>query len=169
MAKLEKCTKCNVELTDDNWTPSLKRQKLRWCKPCRSAYQKAYDSARREEKKAYLKKWNKTNYDKLAKLNAKLNKSIPPAVYCVKEKDVIIYIGSSVSPYKRKSCHLSVNKFNGMPNNSAVALAIARGEINKEDLTFEIMEEVVEKYARHKRELELINHYKPKYNTYLDR
>jgi len=163
------CKKCNVELTNDNWAQSLQRSKLRWCNSCRRAYQKAYDGVRREEKKAYIKVYNKKNYEKLAKLNANLNKSIPPAVYCVKEKDVIIYIGSSVSPYKRKSCHLSVNKFNGEINNSAVAQAMARGEINREDLSFEIMEEIVEKYQRHKRELELIRQYKPKYNTYYDR
>jgi hypothetical protein len=46
---------------------------------------------------------------------------------------------------------------------------MARGEINRDDLTFEIIEEIIEKYTRHKRELELINLYRPKYNTYLNR
>ena len=32
------CCKCNVELTDDNWIPSWKKNNTRKCRACLKAY-----------------------------------------------------------------------------------------------------------------------------------
>jgi len=164
---MKNCRECDTELIiGTNWTENSKKKSVYWCKTCRNKYQKVYDDARSEDKKEYLKVQNKKNYKKLTKQNAILNKSIPPGVYCIKEKGTIVYIGSSVSPYKRRSCHFSVNKFGGQINNSTVAKALAEGIVKRKDLTFELME-VIENYRNRKdREIELINHYQPLLNTY---
>ena len=121
----------------------------------------------RECNEKYTKVWNKSNYNKLSKLNAKLNKSILPGVYCIKENGTIIYVGSSISPYKRRSCHFSVNKFGGAINNSAVAIALANKEIQREDLTFEMMDYIDDYRTRKNTELGYINELLPIYNTSL--
>ena len=164
---MKNCRECGTELIiGTNWTENSKNHSVYWCKTCRSNYQKPYDLARNKKKKEYLKIFNKKNKKKLAKQNAILNKSIPAGVYCVKEKGIIVYIGSSVSPYKRRSCHFSVNKFGGQINNSTVANAIANGIVKREDLTFELMEPIDNYRSRKDREIELINHHQPKLNTY---
>lgn len=164
---MKNCRECGTELIiGTNWTENSKNHSVYWCKTCRNNYQKPYDDARRDEKLPYLREQNKKNYKKLAKQNAILNKSIPAGVYCVKEKGTIVYIGSSVSPYKRRSCHFSVNKFGGQINNSTVANAIANGIVKREDLTFELMEPIDDYRSRKDREIELISHHQPMLNTY---
>ena len=164
---MKNCRECGTELIiGTNWTENSKKKSVYWCKSCRNRYQKVYDVANRDEKCEYLKVHNKKNYKKLIKQNAILNKSIAPGVYCIKEKGTIVYIGSSVSPYKRRSCHFSVNKFGGVINNSTVAHALADGSVKREDLTFELMEQIDNYRDRKDREIELINHYQPKLNTY---
>ena len=161
------CRDCKVELNDHNWLKSLKKQKAKWCRVCRNKYQKVQDTKNKGKRSIYIKKWCKTNYGKLTGLNAKLNKSIPPGVYCVKCKGIIIYVGSSVSPYKRRSCHFSVNKFGGEINNSAVAMALANKEIQRKDLTFEMMDYIDDYRTRKNTELGYINELRPIYNTSL--
>lgn len=164
---MKNCRECGTELIiGTNWTENQKNKSVYWCKSCRVAYQKPYDLARRDEKLPYLREFNKKNREKLIKQNAILNKSIAPGVYCIKEKDVIVYIGSSVSPYKRRSCHFSKNKFGGQINNSTVALAIANGVVKREDLTFEMLEYIDVYRQRKDREYELIKELQPKLNIY---
>lgn len=163
---MKTCRECGTELIiGTNWTENSKKKSVYWCKTCRNRYQKVYDVSRRDEKCEYLRVHNKKNYDKLVKQNAILNKSIAPGVYCIKENGIIVYIGSSVSPYKRRSCHFSVNKFGGEINNSTVAHALADGIVKREDLTFEMMEYIDDYRSRKDREIELINHHQPMLNT----
>ena len=163
------CRECNVELNNHNWLKSQQKQKAYWCRTCKNAYQKKQDAkpGHQLRRKKYTKVWNKSNYNKLTKLNGKLNKSIPPGVYCIKDRGTIIYVGSSLSPYKRRSCHFSVNKFGGQINNSAVSLALSQGEIERENLTFEMLYYIDDFRERKNKEMELINSLFPIYNTSL--
>ena len=163
---MKNCRECGTELIiGTNWTENQKNRSVYWCKSCRGAYQKPYDKAGRDKKLPYLREFNKRNRNKLVKQNAILNKSIAPGVYCIKDKGTIVYIGSSVSPYKRRSCHFSVNKFGGVINNSTVAHALADGSVKREDLTFELMEQIDNYRERKDREIELIGKYQPMLNT----
>ena len=164
---MKNCRECGTELIiGTNWTENSKKKSVYWCKSCRNRYQKVYDVANRDEKCEYLKVHNKKNYKKLIKQNAILNKSIPPGVYCIKEKGTIVYIGSSVSPYKRRSCHFSKNKWGGIINNSTVAQALYEGVVKREDLTFEMLEYIDDYRTRKDKEIELIGKYQPMLNTY---
>ena len=120
-----------------------------------------------EHRKNYYKTYNKKNHDKQEEQNRKLNNSIPPAVYCIKEDNEIVYVGYSKVPYKRRACHLSVNKFGGVINNSSVSQAITDGLLDRDKLTFEILEFVDSRDMGKQREKTYIMRYQPKINTYI--
>ena len=135
-------------------------------------YYRKYKAKRREwnvvntqRRKDYYKKYNVENQEHQHELNTILNNSIPPAVYCIKEDDEIVYIGYSKVPYKRRACHLSVNKFGGVINNSSVSQAIADGRLDRDKLTFEILEFADNRDAGKQLEKTYIMKYQPRINV----
>ena len=83
------------------------------------------------------------------------------------EDNEIVYVGYSKVPYKRRACHLSVNKFGGVINNSSVSQAITDGLLDRDKLTFEILEFVDSRDIGKQREKTYIMRYQPKINTYI--
>jgi len=130
------------------------------------AKRREYNELNSQHRKEYYKAYNKKNHAKQEEQNRKLNNSIPPAVYCVKEDGVIVYVGYSKVPYKRRACHLSVNKFGGVINNSSVSQAITDGILDRDKLTFEILEFIDDRPTGKQVEKTYITRLQPKVNTY---
>ncbi len=51
------CGKCNVELTDDNWCSSNKKNHRYTCKSCKKEYNKRYYKDHKKEIAEYKKQW----------------------------------------------------------------------------------------------------------------
>ena len=107
----------------------------------------------------YMSQWNKAHPNK----NKKLNTSIPAGVYGIYEHDDLLYIGESIKPYARIAQHFS-NSLTA--NYSPIAQAIGNGELQRENLSFKMLEYVDDDSARKHRETVLIQRYQPRYNNY---
>tara|TARA_Y100000004_G_scaffold145467_1_gene165949 strand:- start:66 stop:548 length:483 start_codon:yes stop_codon:yes gene_type:complete len=130
------------------------------------AKRREWNALNSDKRKEYYKAYNKKNHAKQEEQNKILNSSIPPAVYCIKEDDIIVYVGYSKIPYKRRASHLSVNKFGGTINNSSVSQAISDGLLDRDKLTFHILEFIDDRDTGKQREKMYIMQYQPKVNTY---
>lgn len=101
-----------------------------------------------------------------------LERSIPAGVYLIKEKGTVIYVGESHIPYRRRKEHFAKYKdWYSVKHKSEVSKAIFRGELIREDLTFEMVHEGIDegvKYSKVREELEreLILKYSPTYNLH---
>lgn len=99
-----------------------------------------------------------------------LERSIPSGVYVIKENGNVIYVGESDIPYRRRKEHFSKYKsWHSVKHKSELSRAIFRGELNRNDLTFEMIHENIDagvKYSKVREAIELmeIEKYNPKYN-----
>lgn len=58
------CSKCNVELNDDNWYPSWKIRNNRVCNKCVLLAKRQWRAENKEKSIAQLNKWRRANPDK---------------------------------------------------------------------------------------------------------
>ena len=140
--------KCSVDLiVGDNWTASMKRQYQYKCKACYSKIVGKY--SRTEAGKSSLEK---------------LKCKIQPGIYGVYNNDKLIYIGESNKPYNRKSQHFTNQGLDNARKMSIISYALSKGELQRVNLTFKMLEFIDDKQSRVDRELELQQRYKPLYN-----
>lgn len=64
------CSKCGVELTDMNWTPSAKARNMRFCKSCKAEYDKIYAVKYKSRRILVMRKYRARNRERL---NAQTN------------------------------------------------------------------------------------------------
>lgn len=146
---------CNVDLiVGENFTQSRLLNSDYICKQCYYLYNRKYTGAsdmlgrpikhdNNEQRKKY--RWLS---------NLKQKNKIPPAVYCWKHKDKIIYIGESNHPNFRKAQHLTKGKSN----------VTEYLKENKDEVSFHVLEYIDDKKERQIREFELVYQYKPSFN-----
>jgi len=181
---MKQCKDCSVDLVvGENWRASSKKYGNYKCNQCNSKSAIAYSKNNPESNKKAVKKWvsanrpptgnpkgrPKTGKPKMKSqyFNAKLKVTIKPGIYAVYNNDEIIYIGESDYPYNRKTMHFSRAGIRGgkiVDTTSAVSLALGRGEIQRDNLTFKIMEFIDDTDTRKAQEKCLIQRYKPLYN-----
>ena len=99
-----------------------------------------------------------------------MERSIPAGIYVIKENGKVIYVGESDIPYRRRKEHFAKYKdWHSVKHKSELTKAIFRGELNVDDLTFEMIHENVDpgvKYSPKREKIERIEieKYSPKYN-----
>ena len=131
----------------------------------------------RKEKPISEFTWSRTNKEYAHCSDCKeyihtMERSIPSGIYVIKEKGKVIYVGESDIPYRRKKEHFAKYKdWYSVKHKSEVSKAIFRGELIREDLTFEMVHEGIDegvKYSKVREELEreLILKYSPTYNLH---
>jgi len=174
---MRKCNICSVELIlDDNWYASSKKSSIYRCKKCFNNKTKKYYSENKEhlfkkmyewkennkeKHKAIVKRYNRKTIDKRKKLNNELYKSLGSGVYGFKYNDKWIYVGESVSLYRRWKTHLSAEK---SKDRSPISKLIRTNVIDKSKLVFEVLESIDDKQKRFKRETYWIHKLNPSLN-----
>ena len=139
------CNRCEVKLEEGvNITPSRVKNKQWQCKTCHNEYYKKYY------------KNNKSHYNQVQKQEHK----IPSAIYAILENKKIIYIGESKRPLGRIYHHFCKTGIKA----SNISMALFDGELERENLSYRILEKIEDKIERKSREQELITEYQPKYN-----
>lgn len=119
--------------------------------------------------------WSKTNKEYTACSSCKdyihnLERSIAAGIYMIRENGTPVYIGESHIPYRRRKEHLSKYKdWNSVKHKSELTKAIYRGDVIRENLTFEMLHENIDtdiKKSLIRLEMEKleIEKYNPKYN-----
>ena len=140
--------KCSVDLiVGDNWTASMKRQYQYKCKSCYSKIVGKY--SRTEAGKSSLEK---------------LKCKIQPGIYGVYNNDKLIYIGESNKPYNRKSQHFTNQGLDNARKMSIISYALSKGELQRVNLTFKMLEFIDDTPTRKQQEQCLIQRHKPRYN-----
>jgi len=132
-----------------------------------SQYFKQYHKDNKEQINQYSKQYYQDNKEQFSQYRNKINTSIPSGVYGIYEHAQLIYIGESGKPYSRIAIHFSntTNPDNGSP----IAHAIGNGELQRENLSYKMLEYIDDDSARKQQETVLIQRYQPKYNTlYVD-
>tara|TARA_R110000737_G_scaffold272047_1_gene279120 strand:+ start:200 stop:688 length:489 start_codon:yes stop_codon:yes gene_type:complete len=141
-----KCNKCSVDLiVGENWRASSKKSGNHNCSLCSNKLSIKYQKA-----------------------NPDIRNNILPGIYSIYNHDEIIYIGESTVPFERKGCHFSVaGKLGGKITDkmSAVSLALGRGELQRENLTFKMLEFIDDTATRKQQESLLIQRHSPRYNS----
>ena len=145
-----------------------------YCKTCtkQKYLQRYFDDPKKykQRKKQYMKQWYQDNpnymkqwYQDNPNYMEKFFNSIPPGIYGIYENTQLIYIGESVTPYRRIAIHFSNTTNPDHP--SLIAQAIGNGKLQRENLSFKILDYIDDNNARRQRESVLIQRYRPKYNT----
>jgi hypothetical protein len=138
-----------------------------YCKTCTRQKSKQYYIDNPEKHKQsnpdYIKQYYQDNKEQINKYHCNIYQSIPPGIYGIYENTQLIYIGESVTPYRRIANHFS----NSLETtNSCIAQAIGNGELQRKNLSFKMLEYVDDKSLRLEREKFYIEKYNPPYNTY---
>ena len=115
----------------------------------------------KEQRAEYNRQYYKKHKEHLQSSFRERNVSIPAGVYFIRLDNEIIYIGSSSRPYSRYTTHFSPCDTNYSP----ISIALAKGELKREELSFELYRENPNKEERYELEQQLIYKHKPKYNT----
>ena len=103
--------------------------------------------------------WYEKNTDKWVETQYKYQSKIPPSVYIIKYKDIIVYVGSSTKPLRRKNCHFST--ITTGTNLSKINKLHSYYGYKKDDFTFELIEEVKDEMDLRAREA----YYEYKFNA----
>ena len=158
------CVDCEIELNPGvNCYISMYKLSSYKCKSCKKKQSDIEHLVKwqipsfRAQKDAYLRKYHKQE---------------PAGVYAIYEKDEIIYIGESGKPIQRFIAHFSKHKRNKDSNQfqNPIQLALIKGEIDRIDLSWDIIHYEHDKKLRKEKEVKAIkNHYitfgsYPKYN-----
>ena len=161
----KRCVDCETTLNPGvNCYYSMYSRKSYKCKTCK----------KKQSEKEHIKGWALPSYR--ARKNAYLEvyqNSEPAGVYCIYNKDEIIYIGQSKQPRHRINGHFSkyINTNPGQFAN-AISVALVKGKLNRGDLSWDVL--YYEDDYKKRIELEKMaieNHNKingeyPKFNTY---
>lgn len=160
------CTDCEIELNPGvNCYLSMFQRGSYKCKTCKA----------KQSKIEHEKKWELPWFrDKKAEYLIEYHKKFDPAVYAIYYKLDIIYIGQSSRPQTRKTNHFSKNH---RPNKKywqgAIQIDLGKGILDRNHLSFDIIEYVNDPVKRLEREKYHLEQHKlafgdyPKYNVYL--
>jgi hypothetical protein len=136
IVKTKNCKKCNVELiVGENIAPSMFKNSDFKCKECKKQLNKKWVKDNAE----YSTQYRKTERSRSSRI--KFQHSIPPGVYEILYKGIRKYVGQSKQPYHRIVRHFS--KYSNLEDAysmSPVCYKLTIGEIQREDLSFNILE-----------------------------
>ena len=166
----KQCNKCNIEKTLDNFYVNRKSNITgepiydSKCKRCKKNYAIKFNLDNPDKRKSTQYKYNHSIKGKES--SKKLNHKIKAGIYGIYDSDKLIYVGESKQPLYRKYCHFSTaGKLGGKKINiSKIAIALGKGEINKDKIVFKMLEFIDDTTTRKQREMCLIQQYKPLYN-----
>jgi DNA-dependent RNA polymerase auxiliary subunit epsilon len=132
------------------------------CKECRTKHWKEkvdYNQNRLRSKIYY-----KENSENIIRVKNEYYKTTPAGVYQITNKETgeVLYIGESSKPTMRWNQHKTQMDLEKV--NSPISKEIVLGNINKENLHFELIEEVDDKKLRLEREKYWIGRLSPKFN-----
>ena len=157
------CTNCKVELNPGvNCYLSLFNIGGYKCKSCKKI----------QSEKEHVKYHQIPSYrEKKAKYVAEYIKKDGAGVYCLYDKDEVIYIGESSKIRSRIVAHFSkyINKNYWQ---SPIPELLAKGKLNRDNLSYDILEAVDDTLTRQERETYYIQEHiakygaAPRYNTY---
>ena len=162
------CTNCEVELNPGvNVYLSLFKRASYKCKACK----------KQQSKGEHIRNWPKQTFkDKKESYLNEYHKSEGAGVYGIFNKGECVYIGETNAIRQRITSHFSkhikpqeqLDKGRFQP---PIPILLAKGKLDREDLTYEIFEQEDDKAIRQIRETWYINKYiaeygkAPKYNT----
>lgn len=160
------CTDCEVALNPGvNCYLSMFKNGSYKCKTCKS----------KQSKKEHDKKWELPWFrEKKAQYLEDYHLQYAPGVYAIYYKLDIIYIGQSSKPMSRKIAHFSKHIIKDGTNwyQDKIPYDLATGKLDRNHLSFDIIEYVEDREKRLEREKYHIEQHKiafgeyPKYNVY---
>jgi len=165
----KQCRECSGDLVlGENIVPSMFKNSDYICRSCHNEAQKIkrqnnIERFRSYDKKA-SKKWRNNNPVKAKEGFDRMQYSIKPGVYFIYDKDELIYIGQSKIPYHRQRMHFAKHKWATI---SPVANELYAGNLQRENLRFEMVKFIDDDDMRLQHEAMLIDQYKPRLNTYV--
>ena len=138
------------------------------CKECHGVKMKEYrqDPIFAKNNRLLSKQWRTDNKAHETSLIKKNQRSIPAGIYGIFNDCKLVYIGQSITPYRRVGNHFSIMaclKQAKIVSNVCYALSI--GELQRDNLVFKMLEFIDDKHTRKQREAVLIQRYKPLYNS----
>ena len=157
------CTDCEIPLNPGvNCYLSMFERAAYKCKACK----------KQQSKVEHVKYWQVPAYRmRKAKFIQEYHNKDGAGVYAIYENDEIIYIGESSKIKSRVTAHFSkhINKKNWQ---SPIPELLAKGKLNRDDLSYDILEPEDDTITRKSREVQHIQEHfdkygaYPKYNTY---
>ena len=159
------CTDCGVELfVGKNCYESMYKRGSYKCKSCK----------RKQSKVEHAKYWQIPSYRmRKAEFIEKYLDSDGAGVYAIYENDECIYIGESAKIKSRVTAHFSKHiKKNKSQWQSPIPKLLAEGVLNRDNLSYDILEQEDDVSTRKTRETHYIQEHiakygkAPKYNTY---
>lgn len=158
------CVDCEVELNPGvNCYLSMYKAGGYKCKSCK----------KKQSKVEHVKYWQLPSYRmRKAKFIESYLQSDGAGVYAIYENDECIYIGESSQIKSRVTSHFSKHIKTTNTWQSPIPLLLAKGKINRDDLSYDILEPENDKLTRQTRETYYIQEHiakygaAPKYNTY---
>lgn len=158
------CTDCQVELNPGkNCYMSMFKHKIYKCTSCKKKQSKG-----EHIKYQAIPSWRA----KKAKYVAEYIEQDGAGVYCIYEKDEIIYIGESNRIKSRIISHFSKHLKKGELWQPPIPEALVKGILDRDDLSYDVLEAVDDTLKRKERETHYIKEFiathgkAPKYNTY---
>ena len=157
------CTDCEIELNPGkNCYLSMFNKGGYKCKSCK----------KKQSKVEHVKYWQMPTYvERKAKYVAIYHKLEGAGVYAIREKDEVIYIGESSQIKQRVTSHYSKHLSKDHWQ-SPIPEQLAKGKIDRDDLSFEVLERIDDDLTRQSRETYYLDkHFDdngayPKFNTY---
>ena len=161
------CKKCGItkEVTEF-YKITNKNGKVGYRKPCKECISKQWkETVDYDKNRLRSRVYYKGNSENIIRVKNEYYQTTPAGVYQVTNKSTgeILYIGESSKPTMRWNQHKTQMDLEKV--NSPIAMDLVKGILNKEDLLFEIIEEISDKKTRLKREMFWIDQLKPKYNV----
>tara|TARA_B110000483_G_scaffold57879_1_gene72416 strand:- start:517 stop:1047 length:531 start_codon:yes stop_codon:yes gene_type:complete len=157
-----KCNYCKqILVAGKNWIASDIKENNERCRQCCRDYKNARN--RTPKGKIYVALQNKKTITSKKKYEHK----IPAGIYAVYNNDEIIYIGESKYPSARKCDHFTIAGSRGgniEKNPNIIAKALGRGELQRDNLVFKMLEFIDDTPTRKQQEQRLIQRHIPKYN-----
>ena len=134
-----------------------------YCKECSKQISKQH----RIDNSEHYKQYYQDNKEQIYQHVNKNTHSIPPGIYGIYEQNDLLYIGESATPYRRMKYHFSnLKDLNQAYKLSPICYALSIDELQRENLSFKMLEYVDDDSARKQRETALIQRYQPRYNNY---
>ena len=160
------CSKCKLELSLDMFSKNkyAKDGLQIWCRVCANERSTAYYKVNPEKVIANAAAWHKANPEKVTASVNKMQHSIQPGVYMVKNLITgSIYVGQSETPYQRKTQHMSIRKSKkGFNTNQWLNKDL--NKYGREAFVFEILEHCAKEDLKEREDF-YIRTLKPYYNS----
>lgn len=151
------CTDCEVELNPGlNCYLSMFNAGGYKCKSCK----------KKQSKVEHVKYWQMPSYRmRKAEFIEKYLQSDGAGVYAIYENDECIYIGESGKIRSRITCHFSKHIKTNNTWQSPIPELLAKGKINRDDLSYDILEQEDDTVKRKLRETHYIQEHIAKYGV----